>query len=515
MVYTVSERSQRLFLERLPWISSSDTAPIRSLPFMPTTEPQRTRARTKIVATLGPASSTPEMIFQLLELGADVFRINMAHGTRAQHQQLLADVRLAADKCGRPVGILIDLAGPKIRLGKLATSPIQVAEDQEFTLVRGVDSQHADQLTCNYETMVDELNVGDTLLLGDGQVSMLAIERTADSVRLRVVQAGELRSRQGINLPGVRLSAATLTEEDLDNAVWAAGEQVDFVSLSFVRSPVEIRQLKDLLAGHACPALVIAKIEKREALDCLEQIVAAADGVMVARGDLGVEIDVARTPIEQKRIIQTCQRLCRPVIVATEMLDSMQRQRRPTRAEATDVANAILDGADACMLSGETAIGQHPREAVEMMNRIMLATEEMLATAPPTQWTLGQADVHPVTAAVVNGASAISDQLQARLIVVATRSGATARIKAKLRNRAPTVGVSNRPATLRQMCLYWGIIPLPDMPVDDPRQLRKFIDAWGLEDGLLKPGDLVVFVTGTGLISGAHNLVVVHDVQAL
>jgi pyruvate kinase len=475
---------------------------------MSTTEPQRTRARTKIVATLGPASSDPQMILKLLEVGADVFRINMAHGTRAQHEQLVADVRRAADACGRPVGILIDLAGPKIRLGNLLASPMQVTAGQELTLVRGVDSQRPDELTCNYETMVDELNVGDTVLLGDGQVSMSAINRGDDFVRLRVVQEGELRSRQGMNLPGVRLSAAALTDEDLDNAAWAAGQQVDFVSLSFVRSAVEIRQGQALLEQHDSSAMVIAKIEKREALDCLDEIVAAADGVMVARGDLGVEIDVARTPIVQKRIIQACQRLCRPVIVATEMLDSMQRQRRPTRAEATDVANAILDGADACMLSGETAIGQHPREAVEMMNRIMLAT------APPVRGQLAQTDVHPVTAAVVQGASDIADQVQARLIVVASRSGATARIKAKLRNRAPTVGVSNHPATLRQMCLYWGIIPLPNTPVDDPRQLRRFIDAWGIEDGLLKPGDLVVFVTGTGLISGAHNLVVVHDVQA-
>ena len=490
------------------------------------TEPQRTRARTKIVATIGPASQSPEVVRELLERGVDVFRINMAHGDRAEHEQVLATLRAESERAGRPIGILIDLAGPKIRLGQLHTSPLAVEAGDEFTLVdaasQGQDAQgqgveaepKPGLLTSSYDSLIDELSVGDTLLLGDGSICMSVIELTPAAARLRVLGDGEIRSRQGINLPGVRLSVPTLTEQDVDNAVWAARQNVDFVSLSFVRSAVEIRQLKELLRQHESSALVVAKIEKREALQNLDEIVTATDCVMVARGDLGVEIDVAQTPAVQKRIIDACRRLWRPVIVATEMLDSMQRQRRPTRAEASDVANAILDGADACMLSGETAIGLYPRESVAMMNRIMLATEELLADRLTGHSPTQNADVHPVTSAVVQGGVAIANQLNARLMVIATRSGATARIHAKLRGRVPAVGVSNSSTTLRQMCLYWGIIPLPGAPVDDPPSLRKFIDCWGRADGTLSRGDRVVFLTGTGVIEGAHNLLVVHDVLA-
>ncbi|MCO6455730.1 MAG: pyruvate kinase [Pirellulaceae bacterium] len=479
---------------------------------MPPTEPQRTRASTKIVATIGPASWHPQILAGLVEDGVDVFRINMAHGTRAEHDEVLASIRDAAQQHGRPVGVLVDLAGPKIRLGDLVRSPLPVAEGDEFTLVRGEVARQPDELTTTYASMIDELDRGDVLFLGDGQVSMTVVDKTAESARLRVTQSGEIRSRQGLNLPGVRLSAPALTEADRDNAVWAAERGADFVSLSFVRTAAEIHLLKKLLRDHRSPALVIAKIEKREAIESLDEIVAATDGVMVARGDLGVEIDVARTPVVQKQIIDACRRLWRPVIVATEMLDSMQRQRRPTRAEATDVANAILDGADACMLSGETAIGQYPREAVRMMNRIMLATEEMLPAQDNSRWPATRAGVHPVTSAVVQGATTIADRVQAKLMVIATRSGATARVKAKLRSRFPTLGVTTDNATLRQMCLYWGIIPLAGAPVDNPPALRQFVDAWGLAEGSLEAGDLVVFVTGTGLVAGAHNLVVVHDV---
>jgi pyruvate kinase len=234
---------------------------------------------------------------------------------------------------------------------------------------------------------------------------------------------------------------------------------------------------------------------------------------MVARGDLGVEIDVAETPVAQKQIIATCQRLRKPVIVATQMLDSMHHSRRPTRAEATDVANAILDGADACMLSGETAIGEYPREAVEMMTRIMISTEEMLRDKPLIADDSVATDVHPITSAVVYGAARIADQLKARLVVISTRSGGTARVKAKQRDFIRTLGVSDSETTLRRMCLFWGILPLPGAPVNDGPALRTFIDRWGLEDGSLQVGDRIVFITGNDFVSRAHNLLIVHEVE--
>jgi pyruvate kinase len=260
--------------------------------------------------------------------------------------------------------------------------------------------------------------------------------------------------------------------------------------------------------------LVVAKIEKREALECLDEIVAAADAVMVARGDLGVETDIAETPVVQKRIIATCHRYLKPVIVATQMLDSMQRSSRPTRAEVTDIANAILDGADACMLSGETAIGEYPLESVQMMNRVMAATEQLLRDKAPEEGpATALAGVHPITAAVTYGAGRIAARLAAALVVVATRSGNTARVKSQQRDFVPTVGVSDSEQTLRRMCLYWGIIPLPGAPVGDGPALRAFIEQWGKAAKLLRSGDRTVFVTGTDFVPLAHNLLVVHEVH--
>ncbi|MEZ6119570.1 MAG: pyruvate kinase [Pirellulaceae bacterium] len=341
-------------------------------------EPFSQRARTKIVATVGPACRSPEMLARLSAAGVDVYRLNMAHGSQEEHESTLRDIRQVSQDARRPIGVLVDLAGPKIRLGTISPDPLECPAGQEFRFVRGESSSVPGELTSIYEPLVDELEVDDRVLLADGTVAMRVIAKDSNSVTCRVTSPGVIRSRQGINLPGVKLSAPAMSDEDIDNARWAARAGVDFISLSFVRSPVEVYQLREIIRRENSRALVIAKIEKPEALVELNAIVDAADGIMVARGDLGVEIDVAEMPLEQKRIIETCQKFRKPVIVATQMLDSMQRSSTPTRAEATDVANAILDGADACMLSGETAIGRFPRESVEMMNRIMLATEQRM-----------------------------------------------------------------------------------------------------------------------------------------
>jgi pyruvate kinase len=479
---------------------------------MPSPAPTTRRARTKIVATVGPACGSVEKLVALIHAGVSVFRINTAHGTKEERHQKLADVRAAADQAGTTVGVLVDLAGPKIRLGELFTDPTTCDVGAEFRFIPGMKSSAADELTSTYATLVSELSVGDNVMLADGTVSMTVVAKKANEVRCRVTGAGIIRSRQGINLPGAKLAVASLTPADMENAVWAAQNNVDFVSLSFVRKAVDVLLLKELLKSQGSKAMTIAKIEKPEALDQLPEIVTAAEGVMVARGDLGVEIDVAEIAVVQKRIVAECHRQGRPVIVATQMLDSMHHNRRPTRAEATDVANAILDGADACMLSGETAIGEFPIEAVETMTRIMLATEPLVKQCPPGD-AVQATEVHPITAAAVSGSAIIADHVAAKLIVVATRGGGTCRFLSKLRSSIPTIGVSDSPEVLRKLSLYWGVTPLAGAPVHDGPALRAHIDQWGREKGLITVGDRIVFVTGTNFYPMAQNILVIHEVE--
>ncbi len=473
------------------------------------------RARTKIVATVGPACRSPAMLEKLILEGVDVFRLNLAHGELNEHSEVVRHIREISAKVDRPIATLADLSGPKIRLGHLKQDPIQCQEDEIFHFVRGEEADEPNHLTCNYAPLIDELEVGNDVMLADGTVSMTVLEKTADAAICKVVQAGPIRSRQGINLPGTKLSVEALTPQDIEHVKWAAENDLDYVSLSFVRSPNDLRHLRDLLMQHESRAFIIAKIEKREALDNLEEIVRESNGVMVARGDLGVEIDVAEVAAAQKLIVSTCSRIGRPVIVATQMLDSMTTSNRPTRAEATDVANAILDGADACMLSGETAVGVHPVAVVRMMNRIMLATEKMWMEERGKMRKIDNrvAQVHPVTQAVVSGASMTAEHLGAKLVVTATRTGGTALTKAKLRDTIPTISVSDSDAALRRMNLYWGVTPISNAPVHNGIQLRRFIDQWGLANGYLEEGDRVVFVTGGGIMQSAEYIVVIHRVE--
>lgn len=475
--------------------------------------PNFCRVRTKTIATVGPACRQEHQLAELATAGADVFRLNMAHGQVAQHQETLAAIRRVSRNQGRPLGVLADLGGPKIRLGELLAGQLECRQDARLRFVRGDAASHADELVSNYPRLIDELKAGDRVMLADGTVSLAVEQCGADTAECRVTQSGLVRSRQGINLPGVKLGLPAMTEEDCTHAIWAAQHGVDFVGMSFVRSPDEVLALKAVLRAHGSRAMVIAKIEKPEALDRLEEIVAAADGVMVARGDLGVEIDVARMPVAQKHIVAVCNRHHKPVIIATQMLDSMQHSRQPTRAEVTDVANAILDGCDACMLSGETAVGEHPRAAVEMMNRIALATEPLLRDRPPLPLSdVRIEDLHRVTEAVVYGVQFIASRLDAKLIVVATHSGATALALSKLRSHVPIVAVSDCEEVSRQMCLYWGVTPLEGAPMRDSDQLIKHIEAWGQRTGTLSTGDHLVLVSGIGLVAHGHNMLVVHEV---
>ena len=474
----------------------------------------RTRnSQTKIVATVGPASNTLERLVELIEAGVDVFRINTAHGDKEQHAKRIADIRAASQKTGRVAAILLDLAGPKMRLGELPSGQIDCSVGMRLRFVRGNSSSQPNELTTTYEPLIDELKIGDRVMLADGTVGLEVIAEDNESATCKVFQQGIVRSRQGINLPGVKLSVPTLGERDRDFAKWGIEQGVDFLSLSFVRSPDDIKQLREIVESAQSTAHVIAKIEKPEAIEHLESIVEATDGVMVARGDLGVEIDIADVPVIQKHIIATCRRHAKPVIVATQMLDSMQDSTLPTRAEATDVANAILDGADACMLSGETAIGQFPVESVKMMHRIASATE------PQLRWlaresgasTAAIPNVPPITDATTYGAGRIAEKLDAEMLIVASASGRSAKTISSRRLLVPTIGVSDSDVVLRRMCLFWGVTPLSDAPTDDAAKLMDHVVQLGQQEGLLKEGDRIVMIAGTGLKVTRHNLIQVHQ----
>jgi pyruvate kinase len=457
---------------------------------------------------VGPACRDPVVLRRLIQAGTDVVRLNTAHGSFDEFAQVITAVRACEAELG-PLGVLLDLAGPKIRLGTLATDPMHCEIGQTIRLIPGDAATDAQSITCNCPQLLDELEPGNRVVLADGQVTLEVTVRLPGEVQFRVVAAGSIRSRQGINLPGAKLGMPALTDADRRWLEWPGVNQVDYISLSFVRQAEDILQLRSLLqeSGHSVP--IVAKLEKPEALTNLDAIVEVADAVMVARGDLGVEIDVAEVPLAQKRIIATCNRKLKPVIVATQMLDSMQHAPRPTRAETTDVANAVLDGADACMLSGETAVGEYPIESVQTMNRILTATESLLRQRDPRSQAAHQ-QAHPVTHAVIAAAGRIAAELNARLMVVVTRSGITALTKSSLRDFVPTIAVCGDLRVLRRMTLWWGITPVALAPVTDRQELRDFAENWGKVEGLLTAGDLFLLVSGTRLFPDVHNQLSVY-----
>ena len=471
-------------------------------------------ARTKIVATIGPACRNVETLAQLIREGVCVFRLNMAHGNQQDHGEAMDMIRAASEETGLAVATLVDLAGPKIRLGDLGEEPVECNVGERFEFIRGEKTQTTGQLVSIYEPLIDEIDAGDDILLSDGLVRVTVVEKQADRAICEVKSGGTIRSRQGINLPGVKLSAPALGPIDRSNAVWAANSGVDYISLSFVRNADEIRQLREIIDGEKSHASIVAKIEKPEALDNLDEIVRATDAVMVARGDLGVEIDIAATAVAQKVIIRKCAEIGKPVIVATQMLESMHTSKRPTRAEVSDVANAILDGADACMLSGETAIGDFPIDAVQTMYRIMLKTESLVAGGEI--WS-DQIEDHSgsrkISDAVVTAAALIATEIEAKLVVIGTEDGDTALLKSKHRDLIPTVAVSSAAGIVRRMCLYWGIIPFLAEKAESTDQIESLIEEWAKSDGALAPGDSVIYVTDSDSIDRAHDKIIVGRID--
>lgn len=489
----------------------SGSSPLRSLV-------RQKLVKTRIIATIGPASESIDMLRQLVIAGVDIFRLNFAHGSHAWLSELVRKIRQISAELECPIGILGDLSGPKIRLGEITGNEVLCNEGAEFRFVRGMHSTSPTDLTCTYEPLIDDVKPGDRILLADGTVGMVVLEKDPELqwVRCTVFQSGKIRSRQGVNLPGVALSTPSVTEKDRKDLEWALQNHLDFIGLSFVRQAEDIRSLHQLIESHhpKVTPLIVAKIEKTEAIDDLENILDATDAVMVARGDLGVEAEISRVPILQKRIIRRCNELRIPVITATQMLDSMQSNELPTRAEVTDVANAVLDGTDAVMLSGETAIGAHPTQCVRMMDRI--ASEAETLVEPANFKDLRDDETRrarPITEAVTRGTIAAAEYLQADLMVVATVTGRTALALSRMRSKVPILAFTDREDVARRMCLYWGVTPLLNRAVQQSADsLLQFVIKWGQKNQLLRSGSKLIIVGHTNWLGETHDLMMVHVV---
>lgn len=473
--------------------------------------------KTKIVATIGPASATPEVIGELIEAGVDIFRLNFAHGTHEWLDGILKHIRAVSEQLDRPVGVLGDLSGPKIRLGELPEGGVDCRDQAIFTFGREPNPDDPHWLTCTYESLIDDLNVGDRVVLADGTVGMRVSAKHPDSIVCCVEQPGRIRSKQGVNLPGVALSTPSLTDKDRHDLDWALERELDFLGLSFVRAAEDVQLLREAIREHPAThePLIISKIEKTEAVDDIERILDVTDGIMVARGDLGVEADITQVPLLQKQIISLCNQHRIPVITATQMLDSMQENDLPTRAEATDVANAVLDGTDAVMLSGETAIGVHPVRCVRMMDRIAANAEALVKFTPRNDSESDPARrALPVTEAVAVGAVGTALQLNAKLIVVATHSGRTAMAFSKQRCQVPVLAMSDEPKIARRMCLFWGITALhSDAVTGTADELIERVAEWGRSRNMLSNGDRIVLVGRTNWSGQGHNMMAIHTVK--
>jgi pyruvate kinase len=454
--------------------------------------------RTKIVATIGPASWSPPVLRELIRAGVNVFRLNFSHGSHDEHTAILSDVRNASHDMDCHVAVLQDLCGPKVRLEPIPGDVIDCGLNDEFTLV-SEPSGAARELTCSYRNLPNDLEPGETVLFADGTVAMTVTDTWHGGARLRVTLPGRLRSRQGLNFPGSDLAVRSLTEKDLRDLDWTARHacDVDFVGLSFARSADDVVELRRQLESRNCRARIVVKIEKPQAVQNLEAIVGATDAVMVARGDLGVEMDVARVPAVQKRIIALCNQVHRPVITATQMLNSMEHSNRPTRAEASDVFNAVIDGSDAVMLSGESAVGEYPIEAVLTMRRLCGEAERYLKSGAPHSSAASPSLsdlLDPITEATVDAACLMTRQLDARLIVVGGDSGRTALALSNRRSAAVILAVVRTEQMARSLCLCRGVIPVVLPDTSSSEQVLAFGIQWARSRGLVEAGERAVLL---------------------
>jgi len=465
--------------------------------------------RAKIVATLGPATSTYESVRAIIDAGVDVARMNLSHGDYTVHETNFANVRKAAEDAGRPVAILVDLQGPKIRLGKFANGPHDLAVGDIFKITIEDIPGTKEIVSTTFKGLPQDVNPGDFLLIDDGKVKVQVVEKDDIVVTTKVIVAGPVSNNKGINLPGVAVNVPALSEKDEADLRWGLRIGADLIALSFVRDAKDVQRAHVIMAEEGRRVPIIAKIEKPQAVEHLEGIVDAFDGIMVARGDLGVELPLEAVPIVQKRAVDIARRMAKPVIVATQMLESMINSPVPTRAETSDVANAVLDGADAVMLSGETSVGEYPVVVVETMARIVASTEEhgldriaKLTNKPRTQG-----------GAITLAAIEVADFVEAKYLCIFTESGDSARRMSRLRPNIPMIAFTPEPAIRRRMALTWGIQSTLVEHVAHTDRMFIQVDDYLLSNDLASVGDKVVVISGSppGIV-GSTNDIRVHKV---
>ncbi len=463
--------------------------------------------RAKIVCTLGPASSSLDMTRALVAAGMDVARLNLSHGSYSVHEEVYRNVRQASDEAGRGVGILVDLQGPKIRLGSFASGPQLLKSGERFTITTDDVPGDSNECSTTYLGLPDDVTVGDRILIDDGKVAVAVVEVDGPRVITEVIEGGMVSDHKGLNLPGVAVSVPAMSEKDVDDLRWGLGIGADLIALSFVRSAADIDAVHKIMDEEGQRRPVFAKIEKPQAVTELVGIVDAFDGVMVARGDLGVELPLEQVPLVQKAIVAAARERAKPVIVATQMLESMIGASRPTRAEASDVANAVLDGADALMLSGETSIGRYPIETVETMARIITTVEDgALNHLPPLS---GRPTGTP--GAICESAARVGSIVDAKYLVAFTETGGSAHRLARHRSPIPLLAFTPDPAVRSQLAVAWGVETFLVPSVRHTDEMVKQVDAALLDIGRCRPGDAVVIVAGSPPgIPGSTNAMRVH-----
>ncbi len=468
--------------------------------------------RTKIVCTIGPASDSLETLKLIMANGMDVARLNFSHGTLAEHARRVELIRQAAAELGVVIGMMLDTKGPEIRTGPVAGGKITLVAGRMTVLTTEQIDGTAERLSVSYQGLPAEVRPGSRILLADGLVELAVVSVAGPEIRCKIINGGEIGSRKNVNLPGLQINLPAVTEKDIADIRFAVENDFDFIAGSFVRNTADVLAIRRVLEENNSKIHVIAKIENPQGVDNIDEILKAADGIMVARGDLGVEIPTEEVPLIQKTIIQKCNRAGKPVITATQMLESMINNPRPTRAEATDVANAIFDGTDAVMLSGETAAGKYPVEAVAMMNRIAVRTERALRFKE----LLGRKEISPqrtVTDAISHATCTTALDLGAAAIISSTKSGHTARMVSKYRPQARIIAVSPNPAVLRKLTVVWGVRPLLVSETGGTDEMIAEATRTALAANLIEDGDLVVITAGIPVgVPGTTNLLKVHIV---
>lgn len=472
------------------------------------------RTRTKIVCTIGPASRNESTLRAMIHAGMDVARINLSHGTHDEYRQDIACIRRLAEEEGANVAVMADLQGPKFRVGEIGPEPLQLKADDTLVLTSSLTSGKDNAVHLPHPEFIGQMNAGDRLLLDDGSLEFVVEKATAKELTCRVIVGGELRSRKGVAAPGKTVDLPAITAKDREDASFALEQGVDFLALSYVRTADTVREWRSLIEGldeARCEVGIVGKIETREAIQDFDNILECVDAVIVARGDLGVAVPVQEIPLHQKAIIRKCNRAGVPVITATQLLESMIDNPRPTRAETSDVANTILDGTDALLLSGETAVGRYPVRAVEMIAKIAAIVEEQMLSGRQDSSFSDVKHRHPITDAISNATSAIARDLDAHLIAVSTWSGYTARQVARERPRQPIVALTPNHTTFRRLTLTWGVIPVLVSEQRTTDDALSTVEATVLEFGLAERGELIVVTGGLPLGGdGRTNFIKVH-----